>query len=750
MPGDHDVLAAPDQAVAAPGSIMAKIIVIDDRVTNRNILTRLAQSVEEGLTVQAFGAAADALAAIDSGNTPDLVVTDFNMPGMNGAEMIRQLRERPGCELIPIVVVTVYEDRDYCYRALQAGATDFLLSPVDHLEFRARIKNLLTMRRQQRLLSERAADLEKRLILDGEGTVVMVDPAALCARLEMPAFVTQYGTKVVAANRRWLERIGKPDTASVRLADQALTLEGLLGEEFALRHRLQAEKILETGEAPPYPRIESVEIAGSATKVLLSSAPLIDPAGQVSHVFTIWHDVDELLHAEADVTPAVRNDHLTGLPSLQAMTERIGQEIGRARSDNSLIGLVHLDIDRMKSFNNAYGDSFGSALLQALAARLRPSIKDIEILGRLRSDEFLIVQPNLRRPDEAAELCTRLSQVFAQPFLIEDREINVSASMGVTVWPNDAQDTDQLLRNAELAMHRAKESGRDTWRFFAEEMNVTAKRTMQLERELRQALTARQFTVYYQPQQDLATGTIIGVEALVRWNHPNRGIVRPGEFLHVAEDIGLIAPLSNWVLQQACGQLRTWQEQGIDGLNMSVNISPGQFREKGVERQIEQLLAETGVEPRWIDIELTEDALFENTGQAMATMRFLADLGLSLSLDDFGTGYSSLAYLQRLPVHRLKIDRQFVLDIESNEQSRRIVHMIVELARTLGLTVLAEGVETQGQRAVLQRIGCDQIQGHLIGMPMPAEEFERLYRSLGTTAELVATSDRLISHHGRD
>ena len=708
---------------------MARIVVIDDRVTNRNILTRLAQSVEEGLTVQAFGAATDALAAIDLGSVPDLVVTDFNMPGMNGAELIRQLRERPGCELIPIVVVTVYEDRDYCYRALQAGATDFLLSPVDHLEFRARVKNLLTMRRQQRLLAERAADLEKRLIVDGEGTVVNVDPAALCARLEMPAFVTQQGTKIVAGNRAWLRRIGQAATNPVRLAEQALTLEGLLGEEFALRHRLQTEKIMETGEAP-HPRLEVVSSGEKSSNVLLSSTPLIDAAGQVTHVLTVWHDVGDLLRAELDGAPTTHTDSLTGLSSLHALMERIGQEIGRSKADGSLMAVVHLDIDRMKSFNNAYGDAFGSLLLQALATRLRSQVREVEILGRLRSDEFLIVHPGLRRADEAAEMCARLSTIFAEPFQIDDREINVSASMGVTIWPNDAQDVDQLLRNAELAMHRSKESGRDTWRFFAEEMNVTAKRTMQLERELRQALTSRQFTVYYQPQQDLKSGTIIGVEALVRWNHPNRGVVRPGEFLHIAEDIGLIAPLSNWVLQQACSQLRGWQENGITGITMSVNISPGQFREKGVERQIGQLLAETGIEPRWIDIELTEDALFENTSQAMATMRFLADLGLSLSLDDFGTGYSSLAYLQRLPVQRLKIDRQFVLDIESNEQSRRIVHMIVELARTLGLIVLAEGVETQGQRSVLQRIGCDQIQGHLIGMPMPAHEFETLFHSL--------------------
>ncbi|HWL70724.1 MAG TPA: EAL domain-containing protein [Geminicoccus sp.] len=705
---------------------MARIVVIDDRVTNRNILTRLAQSVEEGLIVQAYGTAVAALAAIDASGAPDLVVTDFNMPGMNGAELIRRLRARPGCELIPIVVVTVYEDRDYCYRALEAGATDFLLSPVDHLEFRARIKNLLTMRRQQRLLAERAADLEQRLTGNGGAAALLLDPASLCARLEMPAFATDPAGRIVAASPSWLRLVGMaaPGPAA---NGQPPSLRDVLGEEIAIRHQLQADKILETGDGSVQPWIELIDAVGQGRHVLLACAPLADAAGQVSHVLTVCHEIEEALRHQSAAAPAVRVDALTSLPSFQAMLERISQEIGRTRAEGALMALVHIDIDRFKSFNNAYGDAFGSALLQALAQRLRSRMKEVETLGRLRSDEFLVVHPGLRRPDEAAELCGRLSEIFAEPFQIDEREINVSASMGVTIWPTDAQDQDQLLRNAELAMHRAKQSGRDTWRFFAEEMNVTAKRTIQLERELRQALTARQFTVHYQPQQDLQTGRLVGVEALVRWNHPNRGIVRPGEFLHVAEDIGLIAPLSNWVLQQACRQLRAWQERGISGFTMSVNISPGQFREKGVERQIGQLLAETGIDPRWIDIEITEDALFENTTQAMGTMRFLSDLGLSLSLDDFGTGYSSLAYLQRLPVQRLKIDRQFVLDLETNEQSQRIVHMIVELARTLGLIVLAEGVETPGQRRILQQIGCDQIQGHLIGMPMPPEEFERLH-----------------------
>jgi diguanylate cyclase (GGDEF)-like protein len=724
------VSARPSSYPSARLILMAKIVVIDDRVTNRNILTRLAQSVEEGLVVHAYSSPAEALSAVGSGNVPDLVVTDFNMPGMNGAELIQALRAKPGCDVIPIIVVTVYEDRDYCYRALEAGATDFLLSPVDHLEFRARVKNLLTMRRQQRLLSERAADLEKRLGANGHGGSRPMDPASLCARLELPAFVTDQANRLVAANAPWTSILRELGLS----APNGQVMAAILGHEFGLRFRLQTDKIFETGEAPDQPRIELVGPPQQQRRVLLVHAPLTDATGQVAHVLTLWHEGDELVRSIADAIPALRSDPLTGLPSGQALLERISQEITHAQADGSMLALVHLDIDRFKSFNNAYGDAFGSALMKALAGRIRGRLRAGETLGRLRSDEFLVVHIGLKRADEAAELCGRLNETFAEPFQIGEREINVSASMGVTICPDDARDLEPLLRNAELAMHRAKQSGRDTWRFFAEEMNVTAKRTIQLERELRQALTTRQFTVHYQPQLDLSSGRIVGVEALVRWNHPNRGMVRPGEFLQVAEDIGLIAPLSNWVLQQACRQLRAWQECGLGGITMSVNIGPGQFREKGVERQIERLLAETGIDPRWIDIELTENALFENTAQAMETLRFLAGLGVSLSLDDFGTGYSSLAYLQRLPVHRLKIDRQFVLDIETNEQSRQIVHMIVELARSLGLTVLAEGVETPGQRLILQRAGCDQIQGHLVGFPVAPEEFEALLRMSAASA----------------
>lgn len=697
---------------------MARIVIIDDRITNRNILTRLAQSVEEGLMVESFAAPLDALKALAVSGPPDLVITDFNMPDLNGAELIQRLRAMPGFETTLVIVVTVYEDREYCYRALEAGATDFLLSPVDHLEFRARVRNLLTIRRQQLQLLSRASELEERLLGAGRDGLGPVDPITLCAQLELPAFLTDRNSRLVAANRAWGKLVG--------ISEATKTLESLdvlLGEELALRHRLQADKVLETGRAPRHPELITLERDGER-RLLVAHSPVHDAAGTVGHVLTVWHDVDELWTGHESGNAGF--DVLTGLPGREAMHDRLHQEIAHARASGGLFALIHVDIDRFKGFNDAFGDMFGDALLRAVSGRLRSRLKETDALGRLRSDELLILHPGLRRPDEAGELCRRLGEAFAEPFRIGEREVNISASMGVTVYPADATDAEALLKNAELAMYRAKQQGRDTWRFFAAEMNVSARHAIQLERELRQALAGRQFIVYYQPQLDLRTDRIVGMEALVRWNHPQRGLVMPGEFLKMAEHIGLIAPLSNWVFQEACRQLRAWQDRGIEGLKLSVNLSPVQFKEHGIEQQIEQLLKQTGVNPHLIDIELTENALFENTAQAMSTMRYLSRLGVSLSLDDFGTGYSSLAYLQRLPVHRLKIDRQFVLDLEESAQSRRIVHMICELARALGLSVLAEGVETQGQREHLARIGCDEIQGHLISFPVPAEEFERL------------------------
>jgi len=701
---------------------MAKVVVIDDRVTNRNILTRLALSVEEGLQVQAFASPIEALTRLQGGNPPDLIITDYNMPEMDGATFIETLREQRAFADVPIVVVTVYEDRDFCYRALDAGATDFLLSPVDHLEFRARARNLLTMRRQQKLLAKRAADLEQAL-METQGPT-FDNPAA-----RLQAFLDRVPIAISSVDR--FGRLRLVNTALEDLFAQrredliGRSLPDTFGEAYATRHAVLDEKVMESGRPLASPRQEVLAAGGRERDLVSVKAPMLDEAGDVDGVITFALDVSELKLERTSGDLATRTDPLTGLITASAFEERAEQELARARRQDETLAVLIVDLDRFKGINEAFGNSFGDRLLRAIAGRLAGRLRETDCIGRLRSDEFVILQPSLRRVDDSAELARRLSDAFAEPFVIDKEEVHISASIGITLFPADAKSVTALLKNADLAMYRAKASGRDAYRFFAAEMNIAARRAVTLERELRQALAGDQFLVYYQPQIELDSGRIVGMEALVRWNHPHRGIVRPGEFIGLAEDIGLIAPLTAWVLRSACTQHRLWRDKGLMGMQLSVNLSPVQFRERGVELMIERILKDTGVNPAMLDIELTENAVIENSQTATASLKYLNELGVTLSIDDFGTGYSSLSYVKRLPVQRLKIDQSFVQNLENGTSDEVIVRAIINLGHSLGLRVIGEGVETEGQLRRLQRLGCDEVQGDYICPALSVGEFER-------------------------
>lgn len=701
---------------------MARIVVIDDRVTGRNILTRLARSVEEGLQVDAFASAREAYERMATDLPPDLVITDYNMPDMDGAALIERIRATEALADVPIVVVTVYEDRDYCYRALEAGATDFLLSPVDHLEFRARARNLLALRRQRQLLAQRAAALEQTLA--ERGTVWRPSEEALSAelldRLPVAISTTDEHGRLVFVNRAYETLFGVE-----RAAVLGRPLLEIHGEEFATRHGVLDDKVRESGQPLLVPRYDTMLGPTGLRWLAVTKAPLATAPGGPERVLTVALDISELKVAEAASSEAARHDPLTGLETLPWFRERLEQAIARARRQGELLALLHLDLDRFKGVNEAFGEAVGDKLLRAVAQRLAGRLRESDRIARLRSDEFVILQSELERPEDAAELCRRLNEAFAEPFVAEGQEIHLSASLGVTLYPADGRSAETLLKNADLAMYRAKASGRDAYRFFAREMNVAARRAVTLERELRQALAAEQFLVHYQPQLDLRTRRVVGIEALVRWNHPHRGVLRPGEFIRLAEEIGLIAPLTAWVLQTACAQHRRWRDEGLGPLQLSVNLSPVQFRERGVELLIERVLKESGLPPDQLDVELTENAVIENSQTATASLRYLHQLGVSLSLDDFGTGYSSLSYVKRLPVRRLKIDQSFVQSLEQSANDEVIVRAIINLGQSLGLTVIAEGVETQGQLRRLELLGCNEVQGDLISPPLSAADFAR-------------------------
>ena len=713
---------------------MLNVVVIDDRVTNRNILTRLAASVEEGLRVRAFASPQTALDWLQD-TTPDLVITDYKMPGMDGADFIRAFRALPGAADVPVVVVTVYEDRSYCYQALEAGATDFLLSPVDHVEFRARARNLLTLRKQQRLLGQSAQELRQKLVSSTER-----HQAALRAsedRLRrlidtVPATISAVDAngRLTLANAAHLELYGiDPATAMGK------TLAEVHGDAYAAQHLVLNAKVFETGEALASFEQEAVgpNVVGERA-LLTTKSPLFDDAGRVADVVTVSQDITELKRAEAEVRHQAGHDALTGLPNRALFKDDLEHWLARARRGEGQAAVLLVDLDRFKGVNDAFGLPCGDLLLKAVAQRLQCCLRDTDAIGRLGGDEFVVVQTEVRGPDDARGLAGRLGEAFEQPFMVKGEELHTSASIGITLFPADGQAADRLLKNAELAMYRAKANGRNGSCFFAPQMNLVARRTGLLERELRQAFAADQFTVHYQPQRALGTGQIVGMEALLRWRHPRRGMVRPTEFIGLAEDIGLISPLTERVLARACRQHRSWQRAGLPDLRLSVNLSPVQFREDGIADLIEVTLETTGLDPRCLEIELTEGVMLEPSETARSSLRRLHELGVSFSLDDFGTGYSSLAYLKRLPVQRLKIDQSFVHKLGQGGQDDTIVRAIIDLGHSLDLKITAEGVETNDQLHRLREFGCDEAQGDLISPPLPAEAFEVLFAHDATPA----------------
>ena len=522
--------------------------------------------------------------------SPDLVIIDLQMPDIDGAAFVRNFRALPGAGDIPLMVIASEERRDDCHRLLEAGATDFLLRPVDQTEFKVRAKNLLTMREQQRRLRS--------------------------------AITAEFG-----------------------------------------------------GTAPP-----------------------------------------------------------TDLPDRGVYRQYLENTLMQALRREAKCAILVIDLDRFKGVNDAFGLSFGDRLLKVVASRLAQHLGETNVAGHLGGGQFAVLQMDIDGREESRRLAAKLKERLSEPFVVDGETLHISASLGITMFPADGYKADRLLRNAELAMHRAKAIGRNAICFYAPKMNFVARRTGLLERELRQAVVDGQFTVYYQPCQAILDDRILGMEALLRWRHPRRGMVRPTEFIGIAETIGLINAITECVLEQSCRQHRSWTEEGLPPLRLAVNLSPIQFREEGVVDLVKTMLERTGIAPETLEIELTEGVMLENSRVAIDSLTRLNDLGVTFSLDDFGTGYSSLTYVKRLPVQRLKIDQSFVHRLGQDGQDDAIVRAIIDLGHSLDLKITAEGVETSEQLDRLRVLGCDEVQGDLISPPLPAEAFSSLFSKLGSNA----------------
>lgn len=426
--------------------------------------------------------------------------------------------------------------------------------------------------------------------------------------------------------------------------------------------------------------------------------------------------------ANQELTQLALHDTLTDLPNRTLLADRIEQAIAKVAEQGGCFALMFIDLDGFKPVNDAFGHHIGDLLLKAVAARLRGHLHSQDTLARIGGDEFvLLVQ--LREPNDAMDVAVKQVNLVSRPFRVAEHDLQLTASLGIVLYPGNGQDQHELLRNADAAMYHAKSAGKNGYSFFDVSMNSNARQQLQLLQDLRQALEQRQFRLHYQPKFDAQNCQPIGAEALLRWEHPQQGLLLPDRFIGLAEKTGLIIPIGEWVLIEACRQMRQWLDQGHHGWRMAVNLSAIQFCHAGLVDSVARALQQNSLPANCLTLEITETTAMHDADASLTVLQRLSDMGVDLSIDDFGTGYSSLMYLKRLPANELKIDRGFVRDLEQDSDDAAIVSAIVALGQALGLRIVAEGVETDRQQDFLTRLGCDSLQGYLLGQPVPAEQF---------------------------
>ncbi len=511
----------------------------------------------------------------------------------------------------------------------------------------------------------------------------------------------------------------------------------LAWSENAEAYRADDKLVMERGRA----KLDFEEIQdrpdGSRVWLRTNKLPLWNREGKVIGIIGTYEDITARKVAEERVRFLAYYDALTGLPNRSLLQDRMAKAIAHARRQKNKLALLFLDLDRFKDINDSLGHSIGDLLLREVAERLKTWAREQDTVARLGGDEFLIMLTELKYIQDAAVAAERLMDAMTAGFVVQEHTLTVSCSIGISIFPEQGMDAEALIKNADAALYSAKDAGRNNFRFFTTDMNSQAVERLNLEASLRLALEREELFLEYQPQMDVATGKVSGMEALLRWRHPKLGIVLPDRFIRIAENCGLILPIGEWVLRTACSQARSWQEEGLPAVTMAVNVSAIQFRQEGFCELIQRALLETGLAPQYLELELTESLLLDNADLMLSVVQDLKAMGIMLAIDDFGTGYSSFSYLRQFQVSRLKIDRSFIQDITAKPDDAAITIAIISMAKSLNLKVIAEGVENEEQLSFLRAHLCDEIQGYHFSRPLAIGQAAEKLRSTAMRARSV-------------
>jgi diguanylate cyclase (GGDEF)-like protein/PAS domain S-box-containing protein len=706
-------------AVSSQADARPRILLVDDEPRLLSSLHALLQDSDYQLSTATTGA--EVLAHL-SQTAFDLVLLDLRLPDMHGHDIMDHILAH---EIdISVIVLSGEPGINAVIGALKRGAYGYLRKPYAHEELFKTIDNALQKRKLQsenQKISWQLQCSEKLYrslvnsspdviyILDSNGNFTFVNERIQQSLGYRPdELIGQHYSAIVdESDRARANMLFKTHRAAEHGAQNVeLTFRCAKGVEPAVR--IFENTLLSVAFHNDQPH----ELGGAAR------------TEQFWGTYGVARDITERKRIDQLVSFQAYHDILTGLPNRALFKDRLELALAQANRNKTELALGFFDLDRFKLINDTHGHIKGDELLQEVASRLKQRLRQTDTLARMGGDEFTVIIPELRNRHDATKLIDKFMECLREPFLLAGHEVRVSASIGVAVYPSDGTNMNDLLRHADIAMYQAKAAGRNTMRFFDPEMQAKVIARAELEQEIRASLSQNHFVLHYQPQAG-KNGDITGVEALVRWQHPTRGMVPPMDFIPLAEETGLIIPLGQWILHTACVRLAIWMKQpATAALTMAVNVSARQFRHPDFVEQVLGVLAETGANPKRLKIELTESLLLDDVENTITKMTALKAKGIGFSLDDFGVGYSSLSYLKRLPLDQLKIDQSFVRDVLTDANDATIAHTIVTLGRTLGLAVIAEGVETEAQQDFLSNHGCDAYQGYLFSRPLSAEQLE--------------------------